>query len=324
VEIDPGRARVQRATAATLEKKTAFTVLSTVFTFLSQGAVGGAAGYFLVAAGNAISRPSGYNFLYLIFVPIFLVFGAAFGSVAGIFVWLPGALLKKRTGFVTRTFIVTTAAMPLAFALSQMDGREVEQWSLSWAIGFISVMSLPVVLMTGSSISPCRMLVLGVGPRRTRQNFGSWLSYPVGFLLRVASIFGLLEALMTLALWISARRSEWFTSPAREYLPGIVLAVLYFATSTYLSIRSPRKSFLLATAILLNLPLALLTLNLRQVGTEASNFLVYAFPVFISLWAAYTLLRLIAPEAGSSVGNSLGGTVAAQKVSLSDHCQVHL
>jgi len=319
VEIDPGRARVQRATAATLEKKTAFTVLS-------QGAVGGAVGYFLVAAGSAISHPSGYNFLYLIALPIFLVFGAAFGSVTGIFVWLPGALLKKRIGFVTRTVIVTTAAMLLlAFALSHgMDEGEVEQWSLSWVIGFISVMSLPVVLMTGSGIKPCRMIVLGVGPRRTRQNIGSWLSYPVGFLLRVASIFGLLEALMTLALWISARRSEWFTSPAREYLPGIVLAVLYFATSSYFSIRSPRKSFLLATAILLNLPLALMTVNLRRLGTEASNFLVYAFPVFISLWAAFTLLRVIAPESTLSVINSSSETAGAQRVLLSDHCQVQL
>ena len=183
-------------------------------------------------------------------------------------------------------------------------------------------MSLPVALMTGSRLRPGRMIVLGAGPRSTRHNFGSWLSIPVGFLLRVASTFGLLEALMTLVVWISNGREDWSWSPSRETLPAIALAVLYFGASTYFSIRTPRKFFLLPIAILVNLPFAFLTRDLRRSESLDSVFLAYTFLVFICLWMVYTLGRLIAPESAPCIVSSLSTAEEAQKALLSGDCKV--
>jgi hypothetical protein len=301
-----------------LEKKT-------IVTFLSQGAVGGVIGYFLLMVFSVISFPNYYNYLYLGALPMILGYGSAFGSTTAVFVWLAGVLLKRRLRFVARVVIAMAVMTLLAAALSYLtDEPQRDQWSVIWLIGFSCGLGLPVGLITGSRISPWRMIVLGSSPRGARRDFGSWLSIPVGFLLRVASVLALLEALMTLAVWISYRRSNGFEFLPREYLPAIVLAVLYFAISTYFSFRSPRKFFLLPTAILLNLPLAVWLVNLTRAGTLDSNFLAYPSLVFMSFWAVYTLGRMIAPEPALSVIAPASEMADAQKISLSADCKVQL
>lgn len=299
--------------------------IKTLLTFLSQGAVGGAVAYFLLAVFSLISYPNYYNYLFLSALPMFLGYGSAFGSSTAVFVWLPGVFLQRRLGFVARAVISMTAMPLLAAALAYLTNElEGNPRSLAWLIGIFCGTGVPVALITGSRVSPWRMIFLGSGPRVSRHNFGSWLSIPFGFLLRVANVFCLLEALMTLAVWISYRRSDGFVFPAREHLPVIVLAVLFFAISTYLSFRSPRKFFLLPIAILLNLPLAVWLVNLTRVGTLDSNFLGYPCLVLISLWALYTLGRMIAPESARGVGNPACEMAHAQKVSQSGAFTVQL
>jgi hypothetical protein len=117
----------------------------------------------------------------------------------------------------------------------------------------------------------------------------------------VASIFAVFESVVALTIWISARTSAWFNLPASERLPDIALAIIYFATSTYFSIRTPRKLVLLPTAIALNVPLAFLIASQQRIGTSYSEFLAYSFLGFVCLWAAYTLGRVIAPEPASDI-----------------------
>ena len=123
----------------------------------------------------------------------------------------------------------------------------------------------------------------------------------------MASIFALFESVVALAIWISWRTSEWVDLPASEGLPELALAVIYFATSTYFSIRTPRKLLLLPAAIVLNGPLALLIVSQQRISTPYSEFLVYSFVGFIGLWAVYTLGRLIAPEPSSGLFKSSPG-----------------
>jgi len=298
----------------------------TILTFLSQGAVGGALGYFLLTACFVVVQSNDENFLYLVILPIIFAFGAVLGCITAIFIWLAGVFLQRKLGFAVRALIVLGAMTGLGVAFSYLtdespDGQE----SCLWLAGFVSLMVLSIVLMTGSGIRPCHLIFVGAGPRSARHNFGSWLSLPAGFLLRVASVFGLFEALMTLALWISARRVDWLESTAApEHLPAIVLAVLYFATSAYFSISRPRKFFLLPTTIILNLPLACLIVHLRLLATPEANFLSYLLLAFICLWAVYTLTRMIAPGSVRRVVIDSWNKTDARCLSPSGVCQVQL
>jgi hypothetical protein len=283
--------RAARKAARECERKS-------VLTFLSQGAVGGMVGYFLIIAAIIVRQPSGYSFLYFVLLPLLLAFGAIFGSIPAGFVWLTARLLKRRPGFVSRSVIVlgVMTLLGVAFSYYWTSDSPSEEFSLSRQVGFVCALALPIVVMTGSRLRPCHLIFLGAGPRSKRHNFGSWLAFPAGALLRVASIFALFESVVALAIWISWRRSESFDVQASERLPEIALAIIYFATSAYFSIRTPRKLFLLPTAIVLNLPLAFLIMSQQATVTAYSDFLIYSFEGFIALWAVYTLGRLMPPE----------------------------
>jgi hypothetical protein len=284
----------------------------TVWTFLAQGAAGGAIGYFILVAGAALVYPVDWNIIYCLFVPVFLAFGALFGSFAAVFVWLTGRLLKRRLNFFVRAVVVSgvfAAISILQFYLTTGSGGlgglqgsqelQTPQWPIAWIMGSILIMKLPIVLLAGSRIRPCRLLLSGAGPRSPRLNVGSWLAFPAGFVLRVISIFGLLEALMLLATWIAngGAGSNWI--PPRNGFPAIALAILYFAASSYLSIRTPRKFFLPPTIILMNVPLASLVVVLGRVaarGFDLQSYLFYLLLAPICVWVVYTLGRLIAPD----------------------------
>jgi len=282
--------RAARKAARECERKS-------ILTFLSQGAVGGMVGYFLIIVFYLALQPSGYSFVFFFVLPLILTFGAVLGAITASFVWLTAKLLKRRPGFVARSAVVLAITMLLGVALSYWTSESSSvQLSLLGKVGLVCALDLPIVLMTGSGIRPCHLIFLGAGPRSKRHNFGSWLAFPAGALLRVASIFALFESVVALAIWISWRTSEGVDLPASERLPEIALAVIYFATSTYFSIRTPRKLALSPTVILLNVPLALLIVNQQRIATPYSEFLVYSFAGIIGLWAVYTLGRLIAPE----------------------------
>jgi hypothetical protein len=309
--------RAARKAAWECEKKS-------FLTFLSQGAVGGAFGLFLQSAYGVISYPSGYNIISLGGMPIYLAMGALLGSFTAAFVWLPCALLKRRLPFVARTIIAVTVVILVTFAFFYYvaDEREMAQLSLHWYLGFSCVVGVPVGFMTGSRVRPLRTIAFGVGRHSTRRHFGNWLSVPSGFLLRAGNVFCLLEALMVLALWISNRGvdRDWF--PTREHLPLIVFAILYFGISTYFSFKSPRKLFLLPTSIVLNLPLVISILKLRDLGGEDATVVAYLLLGLICLWKVYVFGRLITPEPNRGVVNSVGTIGGAHSITPRFECGV--
>jgi hypothetical protein len=292
-----------------------------ILTFLSQGAVGGAIGYPLMVLCVLKFEPSNWSLAYLVILPILLVVGAVAGVVLAVFVWLASVLLKRRLGFVARAVIVAGVTTLLGVLLSYLlDLPPAEQPGLPLTAGLACVLVLPLVLMTGSRIRPGHLLFLGAGPRNARNNFGSWISYPAGFLLRVVNIFGLFETLLILALWIFAPEdSREFSAPER--VAAIVLAVFYFPTSLYFSLKTPRKRLLLPAVIILNLPVAAWIVQLTKLATEASIFLSCLLLALIGLWAAYTFGCLIAPAPVQPAIKSWRETMA-QRILPTNACQV--
>jgi hypothetical protein len=298
-----GRRQAQRET----ERKT-------ILTFLSQGAVGGMLGYFLIIVFGAFSV-GGYAPFYFPLLPFLLVFGAVLGAVAGLFIWLPGALLKRRMGFIGRTFSVIGGMSLLSAAV--FYGATAEKPSdemYVWVTGYLCALYLPIILITGSAIRPGRALLFGVGGGIGRRRFRHWLAVPPGLLLRAASVLGLLEALLALIVWIFAQLSPWSNGSAGsdvsagDGLPELVVAFAYFATSAYLSFKTPRKTFLPLLAFALNLPAVFLMITEKAVGTSDSDFLAYSYFGFICLWIVYTVGCLIAPENVSHAARLVNGT----------------
>lgn len=292
--------RAARKAARKSEKKS-------ILTYLSQGAVGGMIGYFLMSVAYSTQIGSFSSVLLMISLPLMLAFGAIWGSVAAVYVWLLAKLMGRRPGFLARTAIVLGVTSVLGFALSYWisEWPKDQQPSLLVQVGFVCVLYLPIVLMTGSGLRPGHLIFLGAKPRSKRHNLGSWLAFPAGTVLRVASIFALFESVLFLASWIAASAPERFNLAARERLPEIALAVFYFVISTYFSIRTPSKFVLLPTAILLNLPLVFLIASQQPISNADSEGLVYLFEGFIGLWGGYTLGRCVAPAPSSHVFKSL-------------------
>ena len=282
-----------------------------ILTFLSQGASGGVIGYFLTTVCGAVLYFDGNGMLpYVLFalLPIILAVGAFCGALTGIFVWLFSVLLKRRIGFVARAFITAGVMFLLGFAISfWLRAQPSSDWSVWSLAGFTCVMYLPIVLMTGFQLRPGRVMAFGSGgiPRRSLR---AWFAAPPGFLLRAASIFGVMESLLVLAVWISAQMSLSSSSFPLDSLAAIILATLYFGASAYFSFKTPRKMFLLPIAIALNLPAVLMMVSEKQFNTMDSNFLAYLYLGFICLWILYSFACLIAPAPASRIVKLVNGT----------------
>ena len=266
-------------------------------------------GYFLLIVCAAALYPNGDSLFYFIVLPVFLAFGACGGAVMGFLVWLPSVVLKRRIGFVARTTITAGTISMLSITLSYQTAEQpTNKLSIAWFVGLTCAFYLPIVLMTGSGIRPCRAMLFGVGQRIPPRTLRGWLAIPPGVPLRAVSIFGMLEALLVLAFWISSHLAPWPVSSPRQGLPATLLAVTYFVTSTYFSLRTPRKIVLLPLAIALNMPAAFLMVSEMRLETPNSDFLAYSYLGFICLWMVYTLGCLLAPTAAAPVAKLVNGT----------------
>jgi hypothetical protein len=275
------------------------TETKSIWTFLSQGAVGGAVGYFLLFAGYASFHPPNPYLLYgAIF---FMTPGAFMGAFISVLVWLASHISRRRLNVLQRTILIAGVATLLGVAFSFFNPSVREQWSPLETIGMSVVFCAPIVLIAGSRIRPGHLIVLGVEQRNKRYNLGDWLAYPVGFVLRIASILGLFQAVLVLAMWVSAGPNDLLGDPASGDVGAIIVAVLYFFLSSYFSIATPRKALVVPTAMLVNLPLVVLLAYVKQVNSDAAQYLLYALLWFLWLWGFYTVGRLIAPEADSAV-----------------------
>jgi hypothetical protein len=313
----------------------------TVFTFISQAAWGAALALFVQMAYTIVTSPRGYNGFLLALFPLYSIFYAMAGAVVGVYIWLLETGIRSlrfvsatRTGgvalfirilrFAARTLTAMVVMSSLFFGFfSLVSEHGLDEMSYSYWIGFSCTTGFLIGLTTGSSIRTCRAIIFGVDGRRVPRNSGTGISIPFGALLRVLSVLGLVESLLTLGMWFSNRRAnqDWF--PVREQLPAIVCTAIYFAISSYLSFRSPRKRFLLPLAVVLNAPLGVWIADLFNAGTGSSQVLAYTLLTFICLWVLYLGGRSISPEPPRIAINCLAEP-RARGVTLGRECTVHL
>ena len=262
-------------------------------TLLAQGAVANAmVGYVLVVAA-VLYHPNGYNFLYMAVLPFYLfgmgIVGAAMGGV----VWLSEWLFKRKLGILPRAAVGIIIAT-LFFAVFSLWQEFIVEWRLlgsSLIVG--SFLGLPAALMAESKFNPLRSMIFGLSRATSFRDFGSGFSFPPGLLLRVGSLFGLLESLLFLACLAPPASAGWSVSVGGETFVGTIVAILYFTASVFVSFTSPRKPLLLGLAVLVNAPLAMWTVDPHRYTNTDSEFFAIVIWVFISLWVLLVVGRLI-------------------------------
>jgi hypothetical protein len=277
-----------------------YAVTQSVWTFLLQGAAGGAVGFSLLLAHYLNGGQPQSEFV--LFGLLFLAPGAVLGAFVSALVWLLSVSAKRHFNIVVRATVILGVSTLLAHAFSLFNPTVRETWSLFQMVVKFAVFSLPLVLLVGSRIQPGRLIILGVEQPNKTYNFGDWIAYPVGAVLRMASIVGLIEAGLFLASWLSPSPPEWVSDPNIGDLSAI--AMIYFFLSSFFSIATPRKILVVPTAILVNLPLLVLVASLNEFTSEGSRYLVSALVWQAWMWVIYTVGRLIAPEGGPRVVES--------------------
>jgi hypothetical protein len=199
---------------------------------------------------------------------------------------------------------VSTAAALVFYFLFALSPTATFGWPVTISTTLIG--TLPIALLTGSSIRPGHALLFGAKPYGVRR---IGLSVAAGLVLRFISILVLIEMLLVLVIWIGERLSLDSHGRLDEPLPVLILLIAYFAGSSYFSIKTPRKNSLVQTGVLLHLllfPLLLYVQSLNPLEAQAViPMLLSSFvPKFvIGLWAVYILGRYIAVEPASSEDN---------------------
>jgi hypothetical protein len=266
--------------------------------FLGQGAAGYAMTTYVMVVAMMFYNPNGYNFFYLVLLPIQLLIAGIVGAVAGVAVWLVGWLLKRRLNILARAAVgIGLATLPVAaFTLSE---GVVLEWRTLVALLVGALLALPSALMAGSRFHPLRRIVFGSCRTKAIHDFGSGFSFPPALLLRAVSFFGLIESLLLLVYLVSSRLPWSVGDFGGDYLLETILASLYFAATFLVSLTSSlHKVFLLASTLIVNvLPLILLMNSPPYVDAElnaaALNVLMVVVGTFWLLWALMVFGRLI-------------------------------
>jgi hypothetical protein len=237
--------------------------------------------------------PNPYNVVYLVVMPVQLFLAAIWGGVIGAIVWLIGKRIKRELKLFERAAVGITIATVLigGLCLWQMS---IGEWR---AMGMLIVMGIlfhtPAALMSGSSFHPLRRIVFGSSGPRAATDFGSRFALLPAFLLRVGSVFGLMESLVFFDYLLTNK-----TLGREGYSLVVVtdLTCFYFAGSALLSLSGVKKFQLVTLALIVNAsPLFLLT-NPQQYMDGNLQALAVVADVFLLLWILTVFGRLISSE----------------------------
>ena len=256
----------------------------TVGDFVSQGSAGGAISLFLLTLIGVLKQANVYAFLLILYLPVILLIGAVLGAAGGIFIWLIEPIFKLRLGVLVRS-IVTVGMIALVFAVVGFFKGAPLGWDLLLeSLTTAGVVGLPITILISSNISLWWLVLFG----SDRMAAADWFSLLAGFVFRVTSLAGFLSSLFFLALWGSFPSGEGRLNPYR-----IAIAILYFAASSYVGFKPPRRTWLVIAALLLNAPLAVWALNEYPVEEPDTKGLATIAFFFIGLWTAFVVCLLL-------------------------------
>lgn len=251
---------------------------------LAQGAAVGALLGFLMPIIGMVSHPrNGYNILYTVFLPIYLAGGMLFGAIQGVIVWSFMHSAGHRLNVAVRTAIAIAGLAILVVGrnlLAQHSPYAPEPSAIGYVFAYASYAVYAVVfgVVTGTNFQPLRAFVSRTTASRYRV-----LSVITGFALRVLVVFALMESILYL-LW-----TQIYNLGDAE-ATFAVFAFSHFIAATVIVFARIPFNYLVAIALIVNLPVVAFILNALKDQEEAPvGFIAFAY---IALWAAYLLSRL--------------------------------
>jgi hypothetical protein len=299
---------------------------------VSQGAAANIIASFFLTFMVILCTPNLYNFLFLGALPIFIGIGALTGIVGGSFIYLSQLILKRCPGFLLRSAIAIVSIIAVGVIWFRVyrsiyPDKPPIDWPHDWSIWFwglsdICFIAMSIGLITGSRIRPARLVLRGPAADFSRTNHGRWLSFPAALILRLAGLFGLMESLLLLAYWASSYVvAGWMELERpilleRIHLIPIMIAILYFTFTVYVSFTAPRTLLLLIVWILFNAPLLVWSAKAYQSAGEIYWFLSILAFIFIGLSllmvAGRMISHLLARQRGKLVERMKGVLTLAE------------
>jgi hypothetical protein len=266
-----------------------------VGSFLAQGAVGDVFALYVLAIIVVLYQPNPYNIFLIVVLPVYLFAAGILGTVIGGVIWLAKRILKRSPGMLTRAALGSLLATLTVVIFRLCIEFIVDLRLLEESIVAGLILGLPASLLAGSRFHPLRMILFRSNRGTSRDYIDSGFSFSAGLLLRVASLLGLLEALLYFACLAPFSSHRWVGSEG-EALAAPIVAILYLTVSFVVSFTAPRKYLLLAVALVSNTLPAIWSFDPHRETNADSEFLIIVVWVFIGLWVLFVMGRVMLPD----------------------------
>ena len=229
--------------------------------------------------------------IYLIVGAIYPFITGALGAFVGGGIWLAGFLIERQLRILWRALVGVLLPIGLAVLLGLAFDFIRDLKTLGGAALSLLILNLPAALMAGSRLNPLRSVIFGLDQLTFRSPFGRAFSFPPALLLRVGSIFGLLEALLYLACLPSSALANWGTTD-RDFAAAMV-AVAYFTVTAIVSLSLPQKRIVTIVGLLVNTPLVIWAIDSQRYVATTSRLLAFVVWIFVFLWVLFAVGRLV-------------------------------
>jgi hypothetical protein len=200
--------------------------------------------------------------------------------------WVPYRLTKVQPRHAVRIIVASLATGLFAFATGYQFGTRRPNDMAAWMIVLV-LGGLPTAILIGSSVKPWELFTFGsIGGEKRRSVLGTVGTLP----LRLMSLFGL-------ALWILfylTQHLKWTVGNVAILL----VPIAYLSFSAFVTFRSPGKSILLASGLIVNLVIAcfsiLAYLNHPYADAVPPSLrsLIDIWAVFLMAWGVFLATRL--------------------------------
>lgn len=253
---------------------------------LSQGIVVGAFASFLWPVIGMLSK-TGYNFLFISWLPVFLAIGMGFGLFEGGLIWACSYIAGHRLNVLARAgggiVILAILLVVYNYFLPDQPGNyepSLRDWLISIAV--YSAFGAVFGLVSGSKFSPMNELLRGTTPPRRLI-----LNGITGFLLRVLVIYTTMDKIL-IFMWMMQRKSYQHESIF------VAIALCHCIAATVILFTRMPFWLLLLLALLINFPVVVLVTDvLTEEQVAERNFIIG----YLTLWTAFLLCRVSVPHA---------------------------
>ena len=256
--------------------------------FLLQGWLGGVLAAFVYVVALAVWDEY-LKFDEALIVAVYLTILTTFlGVIKATIMWAPYRLLKVQPRHAVRVIVASLATGLFAFATGYGFGTRRPNDMAAWMITLL-LGGLPTAILIGSSVKPWELFTFGsIGGEKRRSVLGTLGTLP----LRLMSLF-------CLALWILfyvCQHLKWTVGNVAILL----VPIAYLSFSAYVTFRSPGKTILLASGLIVNLVIACFSIlaHLNHPYADAVptslRSLSEIWAVFLIAWGVFLATRLSA------------------------------